>query len=144
MALLLLHALLLANATAAIAADNATGDGGNSTTSPVLCDGAECEPPAQPLPIYGYPPPAPSLPSAPPAPPSAPGSQTPCPPVAVVCCGGAGATGGQYMPQQPNYAPPTGYLPYYNPSASAHVLLSPVTAGYYVTVACLVFLWVVV
>ena len=148
MALVLRHALLLASAAAAAAMDNATGDGSsNPTTSPVLCTGAECEPPGKPLSIYGYPPPAPSsLPSAPPMPPSAPGSQTPCPPVAVsiVCCGGAG---GQYMPQQPNYyGPPTGgYVPYYNASASPPALLAPITlVGYYAMVAFIFLLWLVV
>ncbi|PAN34947.1 hypothetical protein PAHAL_6G102900 [Panicum hallii] len=146
MALVLRHALLLASAAAAAAAmDNATGDSSsNTTTSPVLCNGAECEPPGKPLPIYGYPPPAPSLPSAPPTTPSAPGSQTPCTPVAVVCCGGAG---GQYMPQQPNYyGPPTGgYVPYYNASASPPALLAPITlVGYYAMVACIFLLWLVV
>ncbi|CAO2206429.1 unnamed protein product [Urochloa humidicola] len=149
MALILLHALLLASASAAGAMGNATGDGSsNATTSQVMCSGAECEPPRKPLPIYGYPPPAaPSLPPSPPAPPSAPGSQTPCPPVAIVCCGGAG---GQYMPQQPNYnGPPTGgggYVPYYNASASPPALLAPDVAlvGYHVMVVCVFLLWLVV
>ena len=146
-ALVLRLALLLAIAAAAAAMDNATGDGSsNTTTSPVLCNGAECELPGKPLPIYGYPPRAPSLPSAPPMPPSAPGSQTPCPPVAVsiVCCGGAG---GQYMPQQPNYyGPPTGgYVPYYNASTSPPALLAPITlVGYYAMVAFIFLLWLVV
>ncbi|XP_004973190.1 H/ACA ribonucleoprotein complex non-core subunit NAF1 [Setaria italica] len=142
MAPVLLHALLLASAAAAAAMNNATGDGSSNTTkSRILCNGAECEPPGKTLPIYGYPPPAPSLPSAPPSPPSSSGSQTPCPPVAVVCCGGAG------MPQQPNYyGPPTGgYVPYYNASASSPALLAPITlVGYYVMVACIFLLWLVV
>ncbi|KAJ1267810.1 hypothetical protein BS78_07G086700 [Paspalum vaginatum] len=119
--------------------DNTTGDGSvNTATSPVLCKGEGCEAPAQPQPIYGYPPPAPSLPYAPP---SAPGSKTPCAPVAVVCCGGAE---GQYMPQQPNYkGPPTGYAPYYNASVSPPALLVP-PAGYYVLAfACASLLWAV-
>ena len=151
MALLVLLAFLLATAAtpaAVVAMDNGTHDGSKTaTSSPVLlCNGEGCEPPAQALPIYGYPPPAPSLPSAPPAPPSAPGSQTLCPPVTVVCCGGGGA-GGQF-PQQPNnYGPPAGgYVPYYsNASASPPVLLVPVTAGYYVMViACIFLLWTLV
>ncbi|CAL4931924.1 unnamed protein product [Urochloa decumbens] len=143
MALVLLHALLLASVSAAAAMGNATGDGSsNATTIQAMCSGADCESPGKPLPIYGgYPPPvAPSLPPAPPAPPSAPGSQTPCPPVGVVCCGGAG---GQYMPQQP---PPTGgYVPYYNASASPPSLLAPLTlVCYHVMVAFVFLLWLVV
>lgn len=131
MAPVLLHALLLASAAAAVAmVDNnaTTGDGSSNTTtttSRVMCNGgAECEPPGNPLPIYGYPPPAvPSLPSAPPTPPSSssPGSQMPpCPPAAVVCCGGAGTA------QQP---PTGGYVPYYNASAASPpaLLLAPIT-----------------
>lgn len=146
MALLSLLAFLLATATAP-AVGNATYDGSKTDASPaVLCNGEGCEPPAQPLPIYGYPSPAaPSLPSAPPAPPSAPGSQTPCPPVTVVCCGGAG---GQ-LPQQPNSGPPGagGYVPYYNTSAASPpaLLLAPVTGGYYVmAMACIFLLWTLV
>lgn len=146
MALLSLLAFLLATA-AAPAVGNATYDGSKTDASPaVLCNGEGCEPPAQPLPIYGYPSPAaPSLPSAPPAPPSAPGSQTPCPPVTVVCCGGAG---GQ-LPQQPNSGPPGagGYVPYYNTSAASPpaLLLAPVTGGYYVmAMACIFLLWTLV
>ncbi|CAO2188001.1 unnamed protein product [Urochloa humidicola] len=150
MALVLLHALLLASASSAAPMGNATGDGNsNATTSQVMCSGAECEPPGKPLPIYGYPPvpppAAPSLPPAPPAPPSAPGSQTPCPPVAVVCCGGSG---GQYMPPQSNnYGPPTGgYVPYYNASASPPALLATDVAlvGYHVMAACVFIMWLVV
>ncbi|OEL36008.1 hypothetical protein BAE44_0002973 [Dichanthelium oligosanthes] len=146
MALVLLKALLLlASAAGAAAMDNTTGAGSSNNTSPVLCNGAECEPPGKPLPIYGYPPSAPSLPSAPPTPPSVPGSQTPCPPVLpVVCCGGAG---GQYTPQQPNYyGPPTGvYVPYQNAAASPPALLVPITlVGHYVMVACIFILWLVV
>ncbi|CAO2201606.1 unnamed protein product [Urochloa humidicola] len=146
MALVLLHALLLASASSAAPMGNATGDGSSNatTTSQVMCSGAECEPPGKPLPIHGYPPPA--APSLPPAPPSAPGSQTPCPPVAVVCCGGSG--GQQYMPPQSNnYGPPTGgYVPYYNASASPPALLAPDVAlvGYQVMVACVFIMWLVV
>jgi hypothetical protein len=56
MALLLLLAFLLATAAtpaAAVAVDNGTHDGSKTATSPVLCNGEGCEPPAQALPIYG-------------------------------------------------------------------------------------------
>ncbi|KAF7107614.1 hypothetical protein CFC21_108220 [Triticum aestivum] len=136
MTLLLLHALLLASAAVAAAASE-IGDtaGGNATTAQGLCNGAGCQPPPQPLPIYGGPPP-----SQPSRTPPSPGMQAPCPPVTPVCCGG------QNTPQQPYYqAPPIGYLPYYNESASS-VLVPPTpvaAVAYYVIVPCLL-LWVMV
>ncbi|KAF8659757.1 hypothetical protein HU200_058219 [Digitaria exilis] len=142
--LVLLHALLWTSAAAAVAMENTTGDG--TTTSPVGCNGGECDPPGKPLPIYGYPP-APWQPPALPTQPSAAGSHTPlCPPTTVVCCGGGGA-GGQNVPQQPSYyGPPTGgYVPYYNASASPHGLLAPSTlVGYCGIVACIFLAWFVV